>query len=143
MGVGSGASLRTCEVPIVSDDGQQHNIQIGDIMITCHVTYKIDPAKIEDFEAYAKAWIPLVERFGGTHHGYFLPHEGPNDLAFAAFSFPSLAAYEVYRTKSATDTDCNAAYDFAVRTKCILRYDRHFLRPVLDGDISGVVDQQA
>lgn len=58
-------------------------------MIPCHVTYKIDPVRIESFEVYAKAWIPLVERFGGTHHGYFLPHEGPNDLAFAAFSFPS------------------------------------------------------
>jgi hypothetical protein len=112
-------------------------------MITCHVTYKIDPAKIESFEIYAKAWIPLVDRFGGTHHGYFLPHEGPNDLAFAAFSFPSLADYEVYRTESAADSDCIAAYEFAVRTKCILRYDRHFLRPVLDGDISGIRDLQA
>ncbi|MFT5865933.1 MAG: hypothetical protein ACI82I_001673 [Gammaproteobacteria bacterium] len=107
-------------------------------MITCHVTYQIDPSKVAEFEAYAKAWIPLVTRFGGTHHGYFLPHEGPNDLAFAAFSFPSLADYEVYRTKSATDPDCIAAYDFAVKTKCILRYDRHFLRPVLDGDLSGI-----
>jgi len=112
-------------------------------MITCHVTYNIDPAKVAEFEVYAKAWIPLVERFGGTHHGYFLPHEGPNDLAFAAFSFPSLSAYEIYRTESAADDDCKAAYDFAVRTNCILRYDRHFLRPVLDGDISGILDQQA
>jgi hypothetical protein len=110
-------------------------------MITCHVTYKIDPAKIADFEAYAKAWIPLVKRFGGTHHGYFLPHEGPNDLAFAAFSFSSLAAYETYRTDSAADPDCIAAYNFAARTECILRYDRHFLRPVLDGDISEIIDQ--
>ena len=109
-------------------------------MITCHVTYKLDPAKVADFEVYAKAWIPLVQRFGGTHHGYFLPHEGPNDLAFAAFSFPSLAAYEIYRTDSATDPDCKAAYDFAIRTNCILRYDRHFLRPVLNGDKLVVLD---
>lgn len=45
-------------------------------MSTCHVTCKIDPAKTEGLEIYAKAWIPLVERFGGTHHGYFLPREG-------------------------------------------------------------------
>lgn len=107
-------------------------------MITCHITYTVDPMKISDFEAYAQAWIPLVERFGGTHHGYFLPHEGPNDLAFAAFSFPSLAAYETYRSDSMQDEDCKAAYDFAVRTNCILRYDRHFLRPVLSGDLSGI-----
>ena len=100
-------------------------------MSTCHVTCKIDPAKTEGLEIYAKAWIPLVERFGGTHHGYFLPHEGPNDLAFAAFSFASLVTFETYRTQSTDDPDCKAAYDFAVRTKCFLRYDRHFLRPVL------------
>lgn len=50
-------------------------------MINCHVTSKIIPSKNADFEVYAKAWIPLVERFGGTHHGSFLLHEGQNDLA--------------------------------------------------------------
>jgi len=109
-------------------------------MITCHITYKIDPTKISDFEDYAKAWIPLVERFGGQHHGYFLPHEGPNDLAFAAFSFPSLAAYEDYREKSGSDPDCKAAYELATKTACIMRYDRHFLRPVLKGDLSSYKD---
>ncbi|MEX3013939.1 NIPSNAP family protein [Gymnodinialimonas hymeniacidonis] len=112
-------------------------------MITCHITYQIDPMKTSDFEVYAQAWIPLVERFGGTHHGYFLPHEGPNDLAFAAFSFPSLAAYEAYRSDSMKDEDCKAAYDFAVRTNCIVRYDRHFLRPVLSGDLSGIKPSEA
>ncbi len=109
-------------------------------MITCHITYRIDPTKLAEFEAYAKAWLPLVKRFGGTHHGYFLPHEGPNDLAFAAFSFPSLAAYEEYRSNSVDDPDCQAAYEFAVKTKCILRYDRHFLRPVLEGSLDEISD---
>jgi len=31
-------------------------------------------------------WIPLVGKFGGQHHGYFLPHEGPNNIAHALFS---------------------------------------------------------
>jgi hypothetical protein len=30
---------------------------------------------------------------GGTHHGYFLPDEGANNIAYALFSFPSLADY--------------------------------------------------
>ena len=107
-------------------------------MITCHITYQIDPSKVAQFERYAKAWIPLVERFGGTHHGYFLPHEGPNDLAFAAFSFPSLADYETYRNESADDPDCKAAHDYAVWTNCIQRYDRHFLRPVFDGETADI-----
>ena len=102
-------------------------------MITCYVKYELDPDKIEDFESYAKLWIPLVERFGGTHHGYFLPHESANDLAVTLFSFPSLAAYEIYRTESMKDKECQAAYALAEKTKCIRKYDRQFLRPILPG----------
>ncbi|MEO9897728.1 MAG: NIPSNAP family protein [Paracoccaceae bacterium] len=102
-------------------------------MITCTVTYVIDPAKVDAFEVYAKAWIHLVNRMGGQHHGYFLPHEGANDRAWALFSFPSLTAYETYRTEMAQDGDCQAAYRHATDTGCILRYDRTFTRPVLDG----------
>ncbi len=47
----------------------------------------------------ARRWIPLVNCPGGLHHGCFLPHEGPNDIAVALFSFPSLAACEAYRAK--------------------------------------------
>lgn len=104
-------------------------------MITCYVHYEIDPDKVDEFEDYAKMWMPLVARYGGTHHGYFLPHESANDLAVTLFSFPSLAAYEEYRTKSMADPDCQEAYEHARRTRCIRRYDRQFLRPVLpDGD---------
>ncbi|MGR3837336.1 MAG: NIPSNAP family protein [Cognatishimia sp.] len=102
-------------------------------MITCSLTYQIDPAKTAEFEIYAKTWIQLVNRMGGTHHGYWLPHEGANDVAYAHFSFPSLAAYEEYRHRMADDADCQAAYDYAQKTKCIIRYDRSFTRPVLTG----------
>ena len=61
-------------------------------MVTCYVNYKIDPDKVEEFENYAKMWIPLVNKFGGTHHGYFLPHEGANNVAVALFSFESLGS---------------------------------------------------
>jgi hypothetical protein len=102
-------------------------------MITCLVTYKIDPAKLADFEVYGKAWIHLVNKMGGTHHGYFMPGEGANDKAWCMFSFPSLADYEDYRTRMAADPDCQAVYDFAQKTKSILSYDRTFTRPVLHG----------
>ena len=105
-------------------------------MITCYITYEIHPDKVDAFEIYAKAWIPLVERFGGTHHGYFLPHESANDLAVALFSFPSLAAYEEYRAKSFEDADCLAAFRFARENGIVRRYDRTFLRPVLEGDLA-------
>lgn len=45
-------------------------------MITCYLRYAIDPNKLKEFEHYGKLWLPLVEKFGGTHHGYFLPSEG-------------------------------------------------------------------
>jgi hypothetical protein len=47
---------------------------------------------------YGRAWIQLVNKLGGTHHGYIMPSEGDSDEAFALFTFPSLAEYEVYRT---------------------------------------------
>jgi NIPSNAP len=48
--------------------------------------------KLADFEAYGAMWLDLMPRFGGIHHGYFLPSEGESDVALAMFSFPSLAA---------------------------------------------------
>ena len=102
-------------------------------MISCTVRYEIDPDKLDAFEHYAKAWLHLVPRLGGTHHGYHLPHEGPNDVAYCHFSFPSLAAYEEYRRRMWADPDCLRAYEYARRTGCIRRYDRSFTRPLLDG----------
>lgn len=99
-------------------------------MITCHLRYVIDPYKIEAFEVYAKLWIPLVNKFGGTHHGYFLPHEGANNIAVALFSFPDLAEYEKYRTKMANNPDCKAAFKHAEKTRCIISYERSFMKPV-------------
>lgn len=101
-------------------------------MITCYVRYKIDPYKAQEFEDYGRMWIPLVKRFGGTHHGYFLPSEGASNVAYALFSFSSLATYEEYREKSFRDPDCQAAFAFAERTRCIVSYERSFLRPVFD-----------
>ncbi|MBA1274512.1 NIPSNAP family protein [Stutzerimonas azotifigens] len=99
-------------------------------MVTCHLRYVIDPYKLEEFEHYAKLWIPLVEKFGGQHHGYFLPSEGANNIALALFTFPSLTLYEQYREASMEDADCLAAFDYARQTRCILSYERSFMRPV-------------
>ena len=100
-------------------------------MVTCYLRYVIDPSKVEQFEQYARLWIPLVERFGGQHHGYFLPSEGANDIALALFSFPSLARYEEYRARAREDAECQAAIGFARESGCIVRFERSFFRPVL------------
>ena len=82
-------------------------------MITCYLRYVIDPFKLKEFEHYGKLWIPLVEKFGGKHHGYFLPSEGANNIALALFTFASLAKYEDYRLKSMQDSECQAAFKYA------------------------------
>ena len=102
-------------------------------MITCTLIYKIDPYKLPEFEAYSKAWIYLVNKLGGQHHGYWLPHEGANDVAYAQFSFPSLADYETYREQMAADPECQATYAFAEKNRCIVSYERSFTRPLLEG----------
>lgn len=99
-------------------------------MITCFVKYVLDPTKIDQFEAYGEMWIPLVNKFGGQHLGYFLPHEGANNIGYALFNFPSLASYEKYRTDSMKDPACIAAYKFAEETNCIISYERSFLKPM-------------
>jgi len=103
-------------------------------MITCYLRYVIDPDKSKEFEHYGKLWLPLVAKFGGKHHGYFLPSEGANNIALALFSFPSLAAYEDYRTRSFQDAECQAAFAYAKETRCIVSYERSFFRPVFPGD---------
>ena len=98
-------------------------------MITCYLRYQIRPDKVAEFEAYGAMWLELVPRFGGTHHGYFLPSEGESDIALA-ISFPSLAAYEQYRKDSAEDPDVQKAVAFAKETRCFTRYERSFFRPL-------------
>lgn len=110
-------------------------------MITCHVRYEIDPAQIEAFERFGKRWIELVNRHGGIHHGYFLPAEGASDIAYALFSFPSLADYERYRTLFGVDPDFIEADRIRDESGCVRRYERTFLRPVLtESDEDGSPD---
>jgi len=99
-------------------------------MITCYLRYEVSLGKLADFETYAQMWLDLVPRFGGIHHGYFLPSEGASDVALAMFSFPSLAAYEQYRKDANGDADVQKAIAFAKETRCFIRYERSFFRPL-------------
>lgn len=102
-------------------------------MITCVVRYTIDPTKIDAFERFAHAWMTLVERHGGQHHGYYLPAEGASDQALALFSFPSLAEYETYRARFGHDPDFVAADRIRDESGCVLRHERTFMRPLRRG----------
>ena len=100
-------------------------------MITCHVRYEIEPSQIEAFERFALRWMQLVERHGGSHHGYFLPSEGASDVAYALFSFPSLADYERYRGRFGVDRAFIEADRIRDESGCVRRYERTFPRPLL------------
>jgi NIPSNAP protein len=102
-------------------------------MITCVVDYIIDPNKIDAFENFAQRWISLVNRYGGQHHGYFLPSEGASDRALALFSFPSLAEYEKYRRNFGVNPEFIEVDRIRDESGCVLRYVRSFMRPVLEG----------
>ncbi len=98
--------------------------------ITVFIRYQIDPFKRALFEDYAKRWMSIIPRCGGDLVGYFMPHEGTNNIAFALISFESLGAYETYRARLRTDAEGMANFGFAEEHKFILAEERTFLRKV-------------
>ncbi|MCZ0734349.1 NIPSNAP family protein [Phreatobacter sp. AB_2022a] len=98
--------------------------------VTVFIRYQIDPFKREAFEAYARNWLRIIPRVGADLLGYWMPHEGTNNIAFALMSFESLAAYENYRTRLRTDEEARGNFEMAERERFILSEERTFLRQV-------------
>lgn len=97
--------------------------------VTCLIRYQIDPFQRAEFGEYADRWACIIPRCGGDLIGYFLPHEGTNDIAWALISFDSMAAYESYRARLRVDPDSKANFAFAESRRFILREERTFLEP--------------
>ena len=100
------------------------------MMITAFIRYQLDPFKRGEFEEYARKWLKIIPKCGGKLVGYWMPHEGTNNIAIALVSFDSLAAYEAYRARIRADDGGKAAFAFAEQGKFILSEERTFLRPV-------------
>jgi hypothetical protein len=98
--------------------------------LTCFIRYQIDPFQREAFREYAQHWLRIIPRCGGRLLGYFLPHEGTNDIAWGLIAFDSLAAYEAYRAKLKTDPEGRRNFAFAQEKRLILREERTFLENV-------------
>ena len=98
--------------------------------LTCFIRYQIDPFQRDAFQAYAEAWGRIIPRCGGELIGYFLPHEGSNDVAWGLIGFDSLAAYERYRATLKTDAEGRENFAFAMRQRFILREERSWLEDV-------------
>jgi hypothetical protein len=98
--------------------------------VTCFIRYQIDPFQRAAFEQYAAEWGRIIPRCGGDLVGYFMPHEGTNDVAFGVIGFASLAAYEAYRRRLREDDEACANFAFAEAKRFIQREERTFLRGV-------------
>jgi hypothetical protein len=98
--------------------------------LTCFIRYRIDPFQRDEFDAYARRWLTIIPACGGELVGYFLPHEGTNDIAWGLISFPGLAAYEAYRARLKADPAAKENFEIARRKRFILAEERTFLEKV-------------
>lgn len=100
--------------------------------ITCFIRYQIDPFQRDQFKKYAENWGRIIPRCGGHLVGYFLPHEGTNDVAWGLIAFDSLASYEAYRARLRSDGEARENFAMAQSKRFILREERNFVE-VVDG----------
>lgn len=100
--------------------------------VTCVIRYEIDPFQRDGFKEYAQNWGRIIPRCGGHLVGYFLPHEGTNDIGWALIAFDSLASYERYRTRLKADPEAQKNFALAQTKRFILREERTFVE-VVDG----------
>jgi NIPSNAP len=100
--------------------------------IICVIRYQIDPFQRDAFKRYAENWGHIIPRCGGHLVGYFLPHEGTNDVAWGLIAFDSLTSYEAYRTRLKTDAEGRENFMVAQAKRFILREERTFVE-VVDG----------
>lgn len=98
--------------------------------LTVFIRYQLDPFKRPQFEDYARRWLAIIPGCGGDVVGYWMPHEGTDNIAFGLISFPSLAAYEEYRARLRTDPEAVDNFGQAAEHRFILAEERTFLRQV-------------
>ncbi|HTX02958.1 MAG TPA: NIPSNAP family protein [Candidatus Acidoferrales bacterium] len=98
--------------------------------VTVFIRYQIDPFKRDKFEEYARNWLTIIPKCGGRVDGYWMPHEGTNNIAFGLISFDSLADYEAYRARLRGDDEGMRNFRFAESERLILAEERTFLRRV-------------
>lgn len=100
--------------------------------VTCVIRYEIDPFQRDAFREYAENWGRIIPRCGGHLVGYFLPHEGTNNIAWGLIAFDSLASYETYRARLKADPEGATNFAMAQTKRLILREERQFVE-VVDG----------
>jgi hypothetical protein len=100
------------------------------VALVCIIRYQIDPFQRDEFKKYAEEWGRIIPRCGGHLVGYFLPHEGTNDIAWGLIAFDSLASYEKYRARLKNDPEGRENFNRAQAKRLILREERNFVEVV-------------
>jgi NIPSNAP len=98
--------------------------------VTVFIRYRLDPFQRDAFEEYAHRWLAIIPKCGGDVVGYWMPHEGTDNIAYGLISFDSLAAYEAYRARLKADPEGAANFHLAQEQRFILSEERTFLRLV-------------
>jgi hypothetical protein len=100
--------------------------------LMCIIRYQIDPFKRDDFRKHAQNLVTVIPNAGGHLVGYFMPHEGTNDIAWGLILFDSLTTYEAYRARLKINADAVADAAWTEGKRCILREERNFVE-LVDG----------
>ena len=112
------------------------------VTIMCVIHYQIDPFQQDAFKKYAENWGRIIPRCGGHLVGYFLPHEGTNDIAWGLIAFASLAYYEAYRRRLKSDPEGRENFATSQAKRFILREERTFVE-LVDGTFNIPADLPA
>ena len=99
--------------------------------VTVFIRYQLDPFKRAQFEEYSRHWLTIIPKCGGDLIGYWMPHEGTNNIAFALISFDSLAAYESLSRAAARRHGRHGEFRFRRGEQIHPRGGAHFLRKVV------------
>ena len=116
------------------------------MIMTWVIRCEIDPFQRERFQRYAENWGRIIPRCGGHLVGYFLPHEGTNNVAWGLIAFDSLAADGTCRTTSKSDAEALENFAMAQGNRLIRREERNFVAVVegtfgLFATVAGVGDR--
>ena len=68
--------------------------------VTVFIRYQLDPFKRAMFEEYARRWLTIIPRCGGDLAGYWMPHEGTNNIVRADLLRKSRGLRELSRAAS-------------------------------------------
>lgn len=101
-------------------------------MITLCIRYTLDPNKLAHFKDYSEKELDPIRRSGGDIVGYFCPTDfaGPTNEAFGLIDFPTLAAYEQYRSTLASDADHKKNVAALEQSGVVLAMNRSLVRRI-------------